>query len=118
MARSACSHCRCSMLSNLNLTVAILVLGRLSGYTEGFALQQRLAARPSSNYDNSRKGVDALFAEQSPNNGLDNGELVVDAHFVPGDGRIETLTKDLLSKAQGQVVVHLRPQASSEEKDG
>ncbi|CAN0578532.1 unnamed protein product, partial [Ectocarpus sp. 12 AP-2014] len=103
MACSACSHCRRTMLPNLNLTVAILVLGRLSGYTQGFALQQRLAARPSSNNDNSRKGIDALFAEQSPNNGLDNGELVVDAHFVPGDGRIETLTKDLLSKAQGRV---------------
>ncbi|CAN0296491.1 unnamed protein product [Ectocarpus sp. 12 AP-2014] len=117
MARSACSHCRRTMLPNLNLTFAILVLGRLSGFTQGFALQQRLAARPSSNY-NSRKGIDALFAEQSPNNGLDNGELVIDAHFVPGDGRIETLTKDLLSKAQGRVAVRLRPQASSEEEEG
>lgn len=34
-----------------------------------------------------RNGIDALSAEQSPNNGVDNGELVVDAHFVSGDGR-------------------------------
>ncbi|CAM9158956.1 unnamed protein product [Ectocarpus fasciculatus] len=109
------------MLPNLNLTFAILVLCRLSGYTHGFALQQRLAARPSSNYDNSRAGIDALSAataEQSPNNGLDNGELIVDARFVPGDGRIETLTKELLSKTQGRVAVRLRPQASSEEEGG
>ncbi|CAM9375087.1 unnamed protein product [Ectocarpus fasciculatus] len=109
------------MLPNLNLTFAILVLCRLSGYTHGFALQQRLAARPSSNYDNSRAGVDALSAataEQSPNNGVDNGELIVDARFVPGDGRIETLTKELLSKTQGRVAVRLRPQASSEEEGG
>lgn len=38
--------------------------------------------------------------------------------FCTPPHRIETLTKDLLSKAQGRVAVRLRPQASSEEEDG